>query len=97
MKHRKSLLLSILGIAIGIILWFSGAIVNHIGIIYHYGGTASGYYEYTTVYYVGIGLGLSGVILLILGVFGIIITIMRENLDREHKTIQSPPLPPPPS
>jgi len=98
MKHRKSLLLSIWGIAIGIILFISGSIVGGMGIIYHAGGwSTSAWYETTWVYYLGVGMGWSGIIILILGIFGIVTTFIREYLDREHKTVQQVPLPPQPS
>lgn len=97
MKHRKSLLLSIWGIAIGIILWISGSIVGGMGIIYHAGGFfTSGSYETTWVYYLGVGMVWSGIIILILGAFGVVTTFIREYLDKEHKTVQPAPLPPQP-
>ena len=92
MKHRKSLLLSIWGLAIGIILLISGEIVGGMGIIYHAGGWFTpSWYEATWAFYLGVGLLWSGIIILILGVFEIVTTFIREYLDREHKTIQSPP------
>jgi len=89
MKHRKSLLLSIWGIAIGIILLISGSVVGGMGIIYHAGGWfAPLWYEETWVYNLGVGIVWSGIIVLILGAFGILTTFIREHLDREHKTVQ---------
>lgn len=86
--------LSIWGIAIGISLLISGSLVGGIGIIYHAGGWfSSSWYETTWAYYVGVGLAWSGIIVLILAVFGLITTFIREYLDREHKMIQ--PQPPP--
>jgi hypothetical protein len=87
MKHKKPLL-SICGIAVGIILLISGSIVSGMGIIRHWGGdNTAAYFEYTTGYYVGVCMGAAGTIILILGVFGIVITFIREYLDRERKTI----------
>ena len=98
MKHRKSLLVSIWGIAIGIILLISGSMIGGMGIIYHVGGWFTpSTYEYTWMFYLGVGMVWSGIIVLILGVFGIITTFIREFLDREHKPIQQPPSPPQPS
>ncbi|MCJ7470613.1 hypothetical protein MUO74_09035 [Candidatus Bathyarchaeota archaeon] len=98
MKHRKSLLVSIWIIAVGVVLWISGSIIGGMGIIYHAGGWfTSGWYELTSMYYLGVGMVWSGIIVLILGVFGIITTFIREFLDREHKPIQQPPSPPQPS
>jgi hypothetical protein len=98
MKHRKSLLLSIWGIAVGVILLISDSIVGGMGIIYHAGGWfTSGWYEETWVYYLGVGMVWSGIIILIVGVFGIITTFLREYLDRGQKPIQQPPSPPQPS
>jgi len=86
MKHRKSLLLSIWGIAVGIILWVSGSIIGGMGIIYHAGGWFSPeWYEFTTGFYLGVGLAWSGIIVLIIGAFGIGTTFLREYLDKEHK------------
>jgi hypothetical protein len=89
MKHRKSLLVSIWVIALGIALWISGQVVGGMGIIYHAGGWfTSGWYEFTTMFYLGVGLAWSGIIALILGMFGIITTFIREYLDKEPKPIQ---------
>jgi len=98
MKHRKSLLLSIWGIAIGIILLISGSLVGGMGIIYHAAGLFTvGWYETTWAYYLGVGMVWSGIIILILGAFGVVTTFIREYLDREHKTVQSARSPPQPS
>jgi hypothetical protein len=68
------------------------------GIIRHWGGdNTAAYFEYTTGYYVGVYMGAAGIIILILGVFGIVTTFIREHLDRERKTIQSTPSPLQPS
>lgn len=94
MKHRKSLLVSIWIIAVGIALWISGSIVGNAGIIYHAGGWfSSGWYELTSFYWLGVGMAWSGIIALMLGVFGIVTTIIREYLDKEKKTTQLPPSP----
>ena len=98
MKHRKSLLASVWIIAVGIALGISGSIIGGTGIIYHAGQWFNpSWYEYTLIYYLGVGLLWSGIIVLILGVFGIVTTFIREFLDREHKPIQQPPSPPQPS
>jgi hypothetical protein len=84
MKHRRSLLLSIWGIAIGIILWISGAVVGgNFGMIYHEGSWFSAD--------LGLGLVWAAIIILILGAFGIGTTFLREFLDRDQKTAKSPP------
>jgi len=94
MKHRKSLLLSIWGIALGIILLISGPIVAGVGRIYHPSGFATiGWYEATWVYYLGVGMVWSGIIILILGAFGVVTTFIKEYLDREHKAVQPAPSP----
>jgi len=86
MKHRKSLFISIWIIATGVVLWISGSIVGGMGIIYHAGGWfSSGWYELTWAYYLGVGLVWSGIIAIILGVFGIITTAIKEYLDREKE------------
>lgn len=89
LKHKKSLIVSIWVIAIGIILWVSGAIVGDLGIIYHPPELfTSGWYEYTLAFYVGVGMQWAGVIALILGFFGIITTVIMEYWDRERKQPQ---------
>lgn len=94
MKHRKSLLISIWIIALGIILWISGSIIGGMGIIYHAGGWFTpGWYEATWVFYLGVGMVWAGIIALILGVFGIVTTFIKEYLDKGQKTTQ-PPLTP---
>ena len=98
MKHRKSLLVSVWVIAIGIVLWIPGSIIGGMGIIYHSGGWFTpSTYEYTWMFYLGVGMVWSGIIVLILGVFGIITTFIREYLDKGQKPIQPPPSPPQPS
>ena len=89
MKHRKSLLASIWVIAVGIVLWISGSIIGGMGLIYHAGGWfTSSWYETTWVFNLGVGIVWSGIVVLILGAFGIITTFIREFLDREQKTTQ---------
>jgi hypothetical protein len=97
MKHRKSLLLSIWGIAIGIILSIIGYIVSRTGIVYHPAQflVSAEWWEYTTVYYLGFAVMWLGIAIVILAVFGIGTTFIREYLDREHKTTQPPPPPQP--
>ena len=88
MKHRKTLLISIWLIAIGIILWFSGSIVAGFGIIYHVGRWfTSGWYELTGAYYLGVGLVWSGIISILVGAFGLVTTGIKEYLDREKKEV----------
>ena len=91
MKHRKSLLISIWIIALGVILWISGSIIGGMGIIYHAGEWFSpSWHELTWVYNLGVGIVWSGIIALILGVFGIVTTFIREYLDKEQKTASIP-------
>jgi len=86
MKHRKSLFISIWVIAFGIILWLSGSVLAFYGRIFHAGGfVIRGWYEYTWVYYLGVGIFWSGIAATILGAFGIITTGIKEYLDREKE------------
>ncbi len=86
MKHRKALFTSIWTIALGIALWISGQILGGYGIIYHAGDWWNpSWYELTWAFHLGAGLALFGIIVLILGVFGIITTAMKEYLDREKE------------
>lgn len=91
MKHRRALFVSIWIIAMGIVLWISGQVVGGMGIIYHAGGWfSSGWYELTWAYYLGVGLVWAGIIVIILGAFGIITTGIKEYLDREKPTNSAP-------
>ena len=77
-------------IALGIILWISGSIIGDMGIIYHAGGWFNpSWQELIWVFYLGVGTVWSGIIALILGVFGIITTFIREYLDKGQKTLPS--------
>jgi len=87
MKYRKALFVSVWVIALGIILWISGQVLGGYGIIYHEGGWFSpDWYELTWVHYLGVGLAWSGIVALIVGVFGIVTTGMKEYLDRQGET-----------
>ena len=87
MKDRKSLLLSGASVAVGIILMISGLFVSSKGIVLNWGGdNTAAFYEYTTVWYVGECMIGAGIIALILGVVGIVATLIREYLTKERRT-----------
>jgi len=87
MKHRKALFVSIWTIALGIVLWISGQIIGGYGIIYHAGDWWNpSRYELIWAFRLVVGLVSFGVVVLILGVFGLITTAMKEYLDREPKS-----------
>jgi ABC-type Fe3+ transport system permease subunit len=107
MRHRKMLISSVIIIAVGIVLWFIvGPITMLFGI-----GTGSyettswwglvretHYYEYaTSVYYVGLGLTLFGIILVIAGAVLIVITVILEftkSKPKEQLAVPTVPQPP---
>lgn len=94
MKHRRLLIGSIIAIPIGFILWaIIGPIIAFAGITSHYEGWwifGQTVTEVTTTYWVGVGLSLVGLIILIVGVVGIILAFVLEILDKEHKTTVAP-------
>ena len=73
MKNRTSLIATIWVIAVGIILWIVGSQI---------GGMFA---AQTTMNYVGFGIMWAGIVLLILGVFGVITTAIMEYLDTSKK------------
>jgi len=90
LKHRRLLIGSIITIPIGLILWaIIGPIVALAGITSHwegwwiFGQTVT---EVTATYWVGVALSIVGLIILIGGVFGIILALVLEFLDRQPKT-----------
>jgi|GEM_PF-2458679 hypothetical protein len=93
MKHRKCLFLSIWGVAIAIILWISGEIIGGLGIIFRNGvwGTSPSL-ETKMALDGGVALVWVGITLFVLGIFGIVTTILKEILDKEGKsTLPNPP------
>ena len=87
MRHRKPLLLGGASVAVGIILMISGLFVSSKGIVLNWGGdNTARFYEYTIVWYVGEYMIGAGVIALILGVVGIVATLIREHLTSERRT-----------
>jgi hypothetical protein len=92
MKHRRELVFSIWGIALGIILLVSGSLLGtftwHRTWWFH-----PIYFEPAWAYYLTVGLAWAGVIVLILGIFGFVLTLLSEFFDREKKTPQLPASP----
>lgn len=88
MKHRKALFASIWMIALGVSLWISGQVVgSKFGIIYHEGSWWNpAWYELTWAFHLGVGLALSGIVVIILSIFGIVTASVKEVLDRKKET-----------
>ena len=81
MKHRKLFLGSIVSIPVGIILFFVGGVIAPFGIVGHPTGwwlfqTIT--YEATWVYYLGYGLSVVGIITIIGGISGVIMSSILE-------------------
>jgi len=94
MIHRKLFLGSIIALAVGIILSFVvGPAIALAGITSHFEGWwifGQTVYEKTPVYWVGYGLSLTGLVILIGAGFGLVIAIIMEILDRPSKTSTMP-------
>jgi len=93
MKQRNSILLDLWIITIGIILWVSGDMIDGMGTIRNVVGFFRPviWYEYTWVFYLGLGIVWAGLLTFILGVFRIITSLIREYFDR-RKTLPEPKL-----
>jgi len=86
MKHRRLLIGSVVLIPIGIALWVVGSVIAPFGIVEQTSGWwifSSTTYETTWVYYLGLALAVGGLITIIGGASGIVITLILEFLDRE--------------
>ncbi len=91
MYMKRHLIASIWVIAVGIILWLCGSIIGGMGIIFDIGKWFSA--AHTLTYDVAIGLVWAGIILLIVGVFGIATSLLRGHLDKQQKKVTSNPQP----
>ena len=87
MCMKKYLIASIWVIAVGIILWLCGSIIGGMGIIFDIGKWFSA--GHTLTYDVAIGLVWGGIILFIVGVFGIATSLLRGHLDKQQKKVTS--------
>lgn len=72
MKHRKALMGSIWAIALGVILWVSALFPYQL-------------YELAWSHYLVVGLAWAGTITIILGIFGLTTTVLKEYLDRREE------------
>lgn len=85
MRHRKLFVGSMVAISVGIILLVLGNIIMPFGIEEHMSGFwifTKTWYEGTVVYYLGFAIAVIGLITIIGGISGIIISIVLELLDR---------------
>jgi len=89
MKHRRLLVGSIIAIPIGIIFWvIIGPTIAFAGISTHQEGWwifSQTVTDITVTYWVGVALSLSGLIITIAGITGIILAFVLELLDREKQ------------
>jgi hypothetical protein len=86
MKHRRLFIGSMVLIPVGIALLIVGNVISPLGMFGQTHGWwifSSTTYETTGVYYLGLALTLGGLITIIGGTSGIVITIILEFLDRE--------------
>ena len=85
MKHRKSLLVSIWIVAVGIVLWIIGSVIRD---TWAWAMNTNKNY----MYYLGVGVMWTGVIALVFAVFGVITTVVMEYMDRGPKTASPAPV-----
>jgi len=83
----KYLIASIWVIAVGFILWLCGSIIGGIGVIFDIGKWFSAGHALT--YDVAIGLVWGGIILFIIGVFGVVTALLKGHLDKGQKKVAS--------
>jgi hypothetical protein len=84
---KKYLIASIWVIAVGIILGLCGLIIGGTGVIFDIGKWfAAGH---TMTYNVAIGLVWGGIILFIIGVFGIVTALLKGHPDKGQKKVAS--------
>lgn len=80
-RSKKYLIASIWVIVVGIILWLCGFIIaGGVGVIFDIGKWFDA--GHTMTYTVAIGLVWSGIILLIIGVFGIVTSLLKGHMDK---------------
>jgi hypothetical protein len=81
---KRYLIASIWVIAVGAILWLCGSIIGGMEIIFDINNWFSA--GHATTYYVAIGLVWGGLILFIVGAFGIVTSVIRGHPEKEQKT-----------
>jgi hypothetical protein len=86
-RNKKYLIASIWVIVIGIILWLCGLIIGGMGVIFDIGKWFAAGHIIT--YDVAIGLVWGGIILFIIGVFGIVTALLKGHLDKGQKKVAS--------
>lgn len=80
LRNKKYLIASIWVIVVGIILWVCGVIIGGTGVIFDMGNWfAAGH---TMTYNVAIGLVWGGIILFIIGAFGIVTALLKGRMDK---------------
>ncbi len=84
---KKYLIASIWVIAVGIILWFCGLIIGGTGVIFDIGKWFLT--SHILTYNVAIALVWGGIILFIIGAFGIITALLKGRLDKGPKKVAS--------
>ena len=84
---KKYLIASVWVIAVGIILWLCGLIIGGMGVIFDMGTWFDAGHILT--YNVAIGLVWGGIILFIIGLFGIVTALLKGRLDKGQKKVES--------
>jgi hypothetical protein len=84
---KRYLIASIWVIAVGTILWLCGSIIGGMGIIFDIDKWFSA--GHTLTYDVAIGLVWGGLILFIVGAFGIVTSLLKGHLDKQQKKVAS--------
>ena len=89
MCMKKYLIASIWVIAVGIIFLVCGLIIGGMGVIFDIGNWFA--VGHILTYDVAIGLVWGGIILFIVGVFGIITALLKGHLDKGQKKVEPAP------
>ena len=87
MRMNKYLVASIWVIAVGVIFWLCGLIIGGMGTFLDIGNWFSA--DHTFTYDVAIGLVWGGIILFIVGAFGIATSLLRGHQDKQQKNVTS--------
>lgn len=88
MKHRRLLIGGIIAITLGIIFLIVGPVVAQAGISSHFEGWwifGTTVTDVSATYWVGVTLSLAGLIIVIIGIVGIILSFVLEVLDKSPK------------
>ena len=85
LRNKKYLIASVWVIVVGIILWLCGLIIGGTGVFFDIGKWFDA--GHTITYNVAIGLVWGGIILFIIGVFGIVTALLKGHLDKGQSKV----------